>query len=101
MSCAQAPARSCPSCFCTSATTRAYNDGKVEEGIDDVVSQQVRLEAQGLQLGVLGIVVMLLLLNPGVGYALHLCTQQKTHQCTEIEAIARVSPVSAETQNKS
>ncbi len=35
---------------------RGYLDGVVEEGVDDVVSQQVGLQAQLQQLGVLGIV---------------------------------------------
>lgn len=35
---------------------RRYLDGVVEEGVDDVVSQQVGLQAQLQQLGVLGIV---------------------------------------------
>ena len=51
-----------------------YLKGKVDEGVDDVVSQQVGLQAQLLQAGVLGIVVVLLSLHSGVGHRLHLHT---------------------------
>ena len=47
-------------------------DGKAQKGVDEVVRQHVRLQAQIDQLGALGVVVVLLRLNPGVGHALHL-----------------------------
>ena len=47
-------------------------DGKAQQRIDEVVRQHVRLQAQINQLGALGVVVVLLCLNPGIGHALHL-----------------------------
>ena len=46
--------------------------GKVEEGVNEVVIEQVWLQAQVDQLGALGVVVVLLGLHARVGHALHL-----------------------------
>eukprot|EP00976_Prorocentrum_cordatum_P072164 1180608-Prorocentrum_minimum.AAC.1 len=53
-------------------------DGEVHEGVEEGVGEEVGLEAELKEGGVLGIVVMLLLLPPGVGHVDHL--KRGTHE---------------------
>lgn len=54
----------------THSPAHLHDEG--EQGVDDVVAEQVRLQPQLPQLGALGVVVVLLGLHPGVGDGLDL-----------------------------
>ncbi len=54
------------------ATYGMHLDGKIEEGVNEVVRQEVGLQSQVNQLCALGIVVVLLCLYSRVGHVCHL-----------------------------
>ncbi len=65
-------------------------DGEVEEGVDEIVGEEVGLQAQVDQLGALGVVVVLLCLHARVGHVLHLPLTQTPFS---IPPLSRLNPI--------